>query len=87
MDEVNPPDLPDDEERKSDTRDSGLSEDSDDLTRGEDSGSADDIEYEQGETIFQFRVLYGLGKCADLVFPRSVNKPEYRAKPLAKQQV
>lgn len=34
-----------------------------------------------------FRILYGLGKCADLVFPRSVNRLEYRTKSTNKQQI
>jgi hypothetical protein len=35
-------------------------------------------EYEPEETLFQIRVLYGLGKCADLIFPKSLNDIKYR---------
>lgn len=37
------------------------------------------FEYDPEEMVYQVRVMFGLGKCMDLVFPKSMNNKAYRA--------
>ena len=37
------------------------------------------MEWKDGETLFQVRVLYGLGRCADLIWPQGMMLESYRS--------
>ena len=81
MESVNPSDKLDEEDKQSDGNEYGdeyYDDDSEQTKDFKEPSESTAERYLEGEILFQVRVMYGLGKCAELTFPRSINRKDYR---------